>query len=93
VDNSHNFNFGFFREQVVGGWPSSHTTVAVALAVTLIMLYPKSYFIKIFSLGAAAYISLGVTFGFHWFSEFVAGLLLGIVIGRVVGGYFKLAQK
>lgn len=93
VDNSHNFNFGFLREQVVGGWPSSHTTVAIALATTFILLYPKSILIKVTGVCLAIFIGIGVTFGFHWLSEFVAGVFLGVVIGRVVGGYFSQSKN
>ena len=42
LDSSHGFQFGFLRGGIFWGWPSSHTTVAFAMAVCLIMLYPKN---------------------------------------------------
>ena len=88
-DNSHHFQFGFMREQIIGGWPSSHTTIAFALAMTLAALSSGNkkwnivYFIVAFGVG------IGVTFGFHWLSEFVAGAIIGSCIGKVTGEYFK----
>jgi len=88
IDNSHAFQFGFMREQIIGGWPSSHATISFALAVTLILLCPRSWFIKIGSVAFALFIAIGVTFGFHWLSECIAGILLGTVVGHIVGTHF-----
>jgi membrane-associated phospholipid phosphatase len=33
----------------------------------------------------ATFISLGVSFGFHWFSDVIAGALLGFVVASVLG--------
>ncbi len=87
IDNSRAFNFGFMNEQIIGGWPSSHTTIAFALATTLSGLLPKQKFIQLCCFLVALSIGLGVTIGYHWLSEFVAGALLGIVTGRVVSAY------
>ncbi len=38
---SYNFQFGWLRGGVFWGWPSSHTTIAFAMAVTLFTLFPK----------------------------------------------------
>ena len=89
VDNSHAFNFGFMREQVFGGWPSSHTTVAFALAVSLTLLLPARLYIRAGLFAVSLFIGVGVSFGWHWLSEFVAGACLGTVIGTVVGKYFQ----
>ena len=40
-DISHVFRFGWLRGGVFWGWPSSHTTVAFAMAVTVFTLFPK----------------------------------------------------
>lgn len=93
VDNSHQFNFGFMNEQVIGGWPSSHTTIAFALAVTLTLLLPRRWYIQAILFGIALFIGIGVTFGFHWLSEFVAGACLGTAIGLVVGRYHETFLK
>ena len=37
----------------------------------------------------AFYVGLGVSVTIHWFSEFVAGAIIGSVIGAVVGRGFK----
>ena len=41
TDVSHIFQFGFLRGGVFWGWPSSHTTIAFTMAVTLFRLFPK----------------------------------------------------
>ena len=41
ADISHVFHFGWLRGGVFWGWPSSHTTIAFAMAVTVFTLYPK----------------------------------------------------
>ena len=89
VDVSHGFQFGFFRGGVFWGWPSSHTTVAFSVALALCALYPKSKIIRFFSIAYAFYVGIGVSFTIHWFSEFVAGAIIGMVIGTVVGRSFR----
>jgi membrane-associated phospholipid phosphatase len=88
TDTSHIFHFGFLREGIFWGWPSSHTTIAFAMAVTLCMLYPKNKVLRILAIAYAIYIGLGVSISIHWFSEAVAGAVIGSVIGNVVGGYY-----
>lgn len=87
-DISHEFQFGFMRGGVFWGWPSSHTTVAFATMFTLITLYPKNIFLKVSAIGYALYVGFGVSVGIHWFSEFIAGMLIGTAIGVVVGQSF-----
>ena len=41
IDLTHVFQFGFLRGGVFWGWPSSHTTIAFAMAVTVFRLFPK----------------------------------------------------
>jgi PAP2 superfamily len=88
VDISRQFNFGFLREGLFWGWPSSHTTVAFAVAVTLFILYKNRSLIKYGALLIALYIGIGVSTNIHWFSEFVAGVIIGSIIGVVVGRSF-----
>lgn len=78
---SHGFNFGFMKHGIFWGWPSSHTTVAFAMAFTLIYLYPKNKTVRIFSILYAFYIGIGVSLSIHWFSDFVAGAIMGTIIG------------
>ena len=92
-DTSKIFNFGFLRNGIFWGWPSSHTTVAFAMAVTLLIMYPKNKIIKIFTVVYALYIGIGVSMTIHWFSDFVAGAIIGSVIGYTVGKSFLNFNK
>jgi membrane-associated phospholipid phosphatase len=89
TDTSHGFQFGLLKGGVFWGWPSSHTTVTFAMAVCLIVLYPKNKKFVFFALLYAFYIGLSVSVTIHWFSEFVAGAIIGSVIGTVVGRSFR----
>lgn len=84
VDTSHGFNFGFLKHGIFWGWPSSHTTIAFAMSVALVYLYPKRA-VKILALLYAFYIGFAVSTGIHWFSEFISGAIIGSLIGVVVG--------
>ena len=89
IDISRDFRFGFMRGGVFWGWPSSHTTVAFAMAVTLLMLYPKNEVIRYLAIFYAFYIGIGVSISIHWFSDFVAGAIIGTVIGVAMGKSFS----
>ena len=89
VDISHIFQFGFLRGGIFWGWPSSHTIVAFAIAATLLVLYPKSKWVKSAALVFALYVGIGVSLTIHWFSDFAAGAILGTLVGIVVGKAFK----
>jgi hypothetical protein len=88
TDISHVFRFGFLRGGMFWGWPSSHTTIAFAMAVTVFTLFPKHRWLGWLAVAYALYIGLGVSMTIHWFSDFVAGAILGTVIGVVVGKSF-----
>ena len=90
TDTSHGFQFGFLRGGMFWGWPSSHTTVAFAVAVTLLKLYPENRPVRCMAIFYAFYVGIGVSIRIHWFSEFVAGAIIGSVIGAVVGVSFYL---
>lgn len=85
ADNSAVFNFGFMNEAILGGWPSSHATVAFAVVAALIVTLPTERGLQIISLAFATFIGIGVTLGFHWLSEFISGALIGTSIGLWVG--------
>ncbi len=85
TDLTHVFRFGLLRGGVFWGWPSSHTTIAFAMAVTISRLYPKQRWLGGLAIADAFYIGLGVSTTIHWFSDFVAGAILGSVVGVVVG--------
>ena len=88
IDISHGFRLGLWRGGIFWGWPSSHTAVAFAMAVTLMMLFPRNKTAKILSLIYALYIGFAVSISIHWLSEFVAGAIFGSLVGVVVGKNF-----
>ena len=89
VDVTRDFHFGLFERGVFWGWPSSHTAVAFAMSVVLFMLYPQDKFLRYAVLLYAFYIGIGVSMSIHWLSDFVAGAILGSVVGVVVARSFK----
>ncbi len=94
TDISNTFRFGIFRGGIFWGWPSSHTTIAFAMAFTLAWLYRKHPRVVIPAAIYAFYIGIGVaTVGIHWLSEAVAGVLIGAVIGIQVGKVFEQRHK
>jgi membrane-associated phospholipid phosphatase len=88
-DASHGFQFGFLKGGVFWGWPSSHTTVAFAMAVCLVTLYPSNRRLVVVALLYTCYVGLSVSVTIHWFSEFAAGAIFGSIIGSVVGKSFR----
>jgi membrane-associated phospholipid phosphatase len=93
ADLSRVFRFGLLRGGVFWGWPSSHTTLAFALAVTLFILYPKPRWLGWAAITYALYVGMGVSMTIHWFSDVSAGAIIGTVIGVVVGNSFSLSQN
>jgi membrane-associated phospholipid phosphatase len=89
IDTSREFHFGFLKGGVFFGWPSSHTTVAFAMSVVIWTLYPNSKMVRCVALLYALYIGIGVSMTIHWFSDFVAGAIIGAAIGTTVGNAFK----
>lgn len=93
VDGSRIFNFGFMRGGVFWGWPSSHATVAFAMATTLFILFPKNKILRWGVLIYSFYVGLGVSMSIHWFSDFVAGAIIGSVVGITVGKAFIVIAR
>ncbi len=93
VDTSTIFQFGFLRGGAFQGWPSSHTSVAFAMSMALVTLYPENKIIRYAAPLYALYIGLGVSATIHWFSDFAAGAILGTVIGVAVGKSFFARNK
>ena len=89
TDITRVFKFGILRDGIFWGWPSSHTTVAFAGAFALWQLFPKNNSVKLISLIYALYIGLGVSMTIHWFSDFYAGAVFGILVGSIVGKSFR----
>jgi membrane-associated phospholipid phosphatase len=92
ADISHVFRFGFLRGGVFWGWPSSHTTIAFAMAVAIFTLFPKQRWLGYLPITYALYIGIGVSMTIHWFSDFAAGAIIGTAIGTVVGKSFSRGQ-
>jgi membrane-associated phospholipid phosphatase len=88
VDISNAFNFGFLKHGIFWGWPSSHTAVAFAMAITLALLYRNKKALVYSLVIYALYIGLAVSVTIHWFSDFVAGAILGTVVAFVVAKSF-----
>jgi membrane-associated phospholipid phosphatase len=88
IDNSGEFHFGFLRNGIFWGWPSSHTAVACAGAIALVLV-SSSKTVRIFALAFAGFIALGASIGFHWLSDVAAGAIMGTLIGTVVGRSFR----
>ena len=89
IDTSREFHFGFLKGGIFFGWPSSHTTVAFAMSAAIWTLYPDSKVMRGAALLYALYIGVGVSMTIHWFSDFVAGAIIGTTIGMTVGTVFK----
>ena len=84
-DISHGFNFGILRHGVFWGWPSSHTTVAFAMAAALAAYHPHLRRMRFLVFVYAALIGIGVSMSIHWLSDAVAGVVFGVIAGTVVG--------
>jgi membrane-associated phospholipid phosphatase len=92
ADLSHIFHFGLLRGGVFWGWPSSHTTIAFAMAATISTLFPKQRWLGYLMIAYALYIGIGVSITIHWLSDFSAGAIIGTVVGVVVGKSFLCRQ-
>ena len=88
IDNSREFHFGFLRNGIFWGWPSSHTAVACAAAFALVLVI-RHKTVRIAALAFAGFIALGASIGFHWLSDVAAGSIMGTLIGAVIGKSFQ----
>ncbi len=89
TDRSKVFHFGFLKGGIFYGWPSTHTTVAVAIAAAIWKLYPRNRVMRTGALLFALYVGVSASMTIHWFSDCVAGAIFGVVIGNTVGGFFR----
>ncbi len=89
TDTSHMFRFGFLRGGIFWGWPSSHTATAFAMSIAIFTLFPRQKWLRVAVIIYALYIGIGVSMTIHWFSDFVAGAILGSIIGVTVGKSFS----
>ncbi|MFP5387619.1 MAG: phosphatase PAP2 family protein [Bacteriovoracia bacterium] len=95
-EQSEEFNFGLFERGIFWGWPSGHMGTTMALASTLTHYYPDTDWIKWAGYGTSAYMFVLVSAHdkgqMHWFSDAVAGGLMGYAIGSTVGSNFRSKQ-
>lgn len=86
---SRRFRFGFSRNGIVDGWPSGHVGMTTTLLSTLAHYYPEKTWLKYFGIGFVSYMFYTVISHdegmYHWFSDGVAGALMGYAIGSEVG--------
>lgn len=84
------FNFNPF--DLKGGlrWPSGHTASVISVVSALFAFYPDEPVIAAVGYPIALAVGLGMIDGdYHWFSDVVAGALIGHVIGWSVGKNFR----
>ena len=84
----------FSGNSLNSSFPSGHTTVAFAAATVFDMEYKDKPLIPILSYTAATLIGISrITENRHWFSDVVAGAVLGYLTGRqVVNNYHRYAK-
>jgi membrane-associated phospholipid phosphatase len=65
------------------------------MALAIWTLFPKNKIIRFIALAYAFYVGIGTAVSsIHWFSEFVAGAIIGSVIGIVVGkSYLAIYER
>ncbi len=85
IDSSREFHFGFLKGGIYQGWPSSHTTVAFAMTAAIWTFFPGGKLMRGVAFLYALYVGVGVSMTIHSFSDFVAGAIIGAVIGILSG--------
>jgi membrane-associated phospholipid phosphatase len=90
---SEEFNFGFLNRGIYDGWPSGHMATITSIASSMIHYYPEQEWIKYLGYSSMGYTLLAVSAEhrgqFHWFSDGVAGGLMGWAIGKTVGNNMR----
>lgn len=90
---SREFRFGFSRNGIVDGWPSGHVGMTTTLLSTLSHYYPEKIWLKYFGIGFVSYMFYTVISHnegqYHWFSDGVAGMMMGYAIGSEIGDNFR----
>lgn len=88
LEQSKQFEFGFWNNGIFNGWPSGHATTAMAITSSLTEMYPNKTQSHIWWYLSAIYISFGISTNIHWLSDALAGSLIGYGIGKSVGRAF-----
>jgi hypothetical protein len=87
------FHFGLLRGGVFWGWPSGHMLANTAAVTSLLTFYKDKTWLKAAGGAYLGYLFLSVVShhqsSMHWFSDAIAGTLLGLAIGTTVGRDFR----
>lgn len=89
---SRDFDWGFFKRGVFYGWPSGHSMTNAALAMSIASYNRDNPWVVTGCSLYAGYIATSMVLGAkgeaHWFSDAVAGVLMGASIGWYIGNTF-----
>ncbi len=87
------WRFGFLRGGTFHGWPSGHVMTNTAAITSLMAFYKDKTLLNVVGGISLGYIFLSVVShhrsAMHWFSDAVAGALMGAAIGTTVGREFR----
>ena len=99
-ERSRDFKWGFFRRGVFYGWPSGHSMTNAAMAMSIASYNRDKPLVVAGCALYAGYIATSMVLGAkgeaHWFSDAVAGTLMGASIGWYIGSVFykeKVGEK
>lgn len=97
-DYSQDWAFGILQRGVFDGWPSGHTTIAIAFCVVFYYYKPTTTNPSLFEewekspfrqnrkyiLIYVFFVPFGISTNIHWLSDVIAGILIGLSIGHSV---------
>jgi membrane-associated phospholipid phosphatase len=90
---SATFRFGILRGGVFHGWPSGHMLSNTAAVTSLLCFFNRSTALHVAGGAYLGYLFLSIASHgrgtMHWFSDTVAGALMGFAIGSTVGTRFR----
>lgn len=99
-ERSRDFKWGFFRRGVFYGWPSGHSMTNASLAMSIASYNRDNPLVVAGCTLYMGYIATSMVLGAkgeaHWFSDAVAGTLMGASIGWYIGSVFykdKIGEK
>jgi membrane-associated phospholipid phosphatase len=90
---SKDFKFGFLQGGLHYGWPSGHLMTNTAMATALATFYSEKTWVKNVAYGYIAFLTFSMLIHdrgtAHWFSDIIAGGLMGIAFGTTIGKGFR----
>ena len=99
-ERSRDFKWGFGRRGVFYGWPSGHSMTNAAMAMSIASYNRDNPLVVAGCTLYMGYIATSMVLGAkgeaHWFSDAVAGTLMGASIGWYIGSVFykdKVGEK